>query len=102
MTLHFIIFFICAYTEKIAYGNKKILLSVSFHVVFLLSELAACEKIYYYIQRSIRKYRIQYIKVVIDVSYYLSKTTQARKIYGTASMNIHGCSTNVFGYKQLS
>lgn len=23
MTLHFIIFFICAYTEKIAYGNKK-------------------------------------------------------------------------------
>lgn len=64
MTLHFIIFLICAYTEKIAYGNKKILLSVSFHVVVLLSELAACEKIYYYIQRSIRKYRIQYIKVV--------------------------------------
>lgn len=57
--------------------KKKLFLSKSFHVVFfffLLSKSAACVKIYYYIKRSIRKYRIQYIKVVVDVSYYLSKT----------------------------
>lgn len=49
MTLHFfIIFFICAYTEKIAYGNKNLFLSISFHVVI------------FYFQLRVRKYITTY------------------------------------------
>lgn len=76
MTLHFfIIFFICAYTEKIALGNKK---------PFLINFLP-CSLIYFPSQLHVRKYITTYkdqqedtehniLNVVIEVSYYLSIT----------------------------